>query len=291
MIRQLILGSALLAAASFAQSGFVSYDGENLTVDFRNAPLREALEQISAETEVTFQIDPEVTGSVSGRFQDLPLDRALGRLLRTFSHILLYETTDGVDRVARVVILAEGSQQTVFPEPVVQPDPVADENPLADEDPIGDAMESGEELQGEQSNFLQPGAFYGGTGARAASSREVRLQREASGHYVHRGRINGRPVVFLIDTGATAVALPAQLAGELGVVAGASRNVFTAAGRTLGYEAQLGTVEIGPLQLQDVDAIVLPGLDAGGQVLLGMSFLAQFELVQREDTLVIRELR
>jgi len=279
MLRLLILVWVLTITPAVGDSSSVTFDGERLSVDFRSVALRDALEQIAAKTGITFQVDPGVTGSLSARFQDLPLDRAMSRLLRSFSHVLLYESTGNTDQVSRIMILAEGSQQTVFPppEPAEQEEQPSDEEPPPEQDEIP---------ADQQSNFLQPGTVVG-----EAPLREVRLRRDPSGHFTHAGRINGRAVTFLIDTGATAVALPESLAGSLGIVLGSSRSVFTAAGPTLGYQAELEVVEMGQLSLENVDAIILPGLNATRQVLLGMSFLARFELQQREDILLIRELR
>jgi len=277
MLRWLVLACILASAPATGDAASVSFDGERLSVEFRGVSLADGLRQITAETGITFKVDPSVSGSLTARFQGLPLDRAMSRLLRSYSHVLLYETVQGKDQVSAVIILAEGSQQTVFP----PPGPTDEGQQLDDED--GNTSE-------QQPNFLKPQALDGlGTSA-AQGSQMVTLRRHGSGHYVHEGRINGRGVIFVVDTGATAVALPESLASSLGIRRGASRTVLTAAGPTQGYQAKLDSVEIGGLSLRNVDAIVLPGLDLGKQVLLGMSFLAGFELLQREDVLVIREL-
>ena len=56
------------------------------------------------------------------------------------------------------------------------------------------------------------------------------LKRGSHGHYIFPGEINGRPVVFLLDTGATLVSVPARLAEELNLQAGAYQNSITANG-------------------------------------------------------------
>ena len=53
---------------------------------------------------------------------------------------------------------------------------------------------------------------------------EVVLQRNRQGHYVTSGEINGEPVTFILDTGATGVAIPSALAGKIGLQPG--RGIF-----------------------------------------------------------------
>jgi len=116
---------------------------------------------------------------------------------------------------------------------------------------------------------------------------EVRLLRNRSGHYLADGKINGHPVVFLIDTGATDVALPQALADRLGVQPGAWGWSQTANGVVQSGYTRLASIELGGIELRDVRASILPNMDSD-QVLLGMSFLRKLELIQSGDTLVLR---
>jgi len=116
---------------------------------------------------------------------------------------------------------------------------------------------------------------------------ELRLQRNRAGHYVADGDINGRPVTFLLDTGATWVALPAKLARELGLKQGAAVTLQTANGTSVGYQTRLDSVRLGPIAMRDVGALVTDGMDAG-TVLLGMNFLKRLEFTQRGGELVLR---
>ncbi len=117
---------------------------------------------------------------------------------------------------------------------------------------------------------------------------EVRLAGNGQGHFVSSGQINGQPVQFMLDTGATDVAVPERLAAELKLVQGAPVTVSTANGRTQGYRTRLERVQLGDIQLRDVRALVVPGLD-GEQVLLGMSALKQLEFTQRGGSLLLRQ--
>lgn len=116
---------------------------------------------------------------------------------------------------------------------------------------------------------------------------ELVLQRNRGGHYVAPGSINGEPVVFLLDTGATQVALPAKLAQKLELRRGPSVQIQTANGSVTGYQTRLASVQLGPIVVRDVSALVTGGL-AEDTVLLGMSFLKYVEFTQRGEKLILR---
>ncbi|NKN33873.1 retropepsin-like aspartic protease family protein [Marichromatium bheemlicum] len=115
----------------------------------------------------------------------------------------------------------------------------------------------------------------------------VVLERNRAGHYVADGRIDGEPVRFLVDTGATAVALPLALAQRLGLELRPGGISRTANGEVRVWRTRLARVELGGLIAHDVRAAVLPNM-SGNEVLLGMSFLGRLELVQRGETLTLR---
>lgn len=118
--------------------------------------------------------------------------------------------------------------------------------------------------------------------------REVALQRNRLGHYVTSGTINGEPVVFLLDTGATGVAIPEAVARRLDLPRGRAFMTNTANGAARSYKTRIGEVAIGDIRLRDVDAAITPGL-AMNEVLLGMSFLKHVEFTQRGTTLTLRQ--
>jgi aspartyl protease family protein len=123
----------------------------------------------------------------------------------------------------------------------------------------------------------------------AEGVREVTLQRNAQGHYVANGTINDRPVQFLLDTGATDVAVSEKLADALGLVREGGAFSQTANGVVPVWRSRLDTVALGPIRLHEVRASILPSMPAAEQVLLGMSFLKRLELVQRDGTLTLRQ--
>jgi len=120
-----------------------------------------------------------------------------------------------------------------------------------------------------------------GNGANAM----VVLQRERSGHYIAAGEINGQPVTFLVDTGATDVAVSEKMARAMGLDFGPRIQVITAAGPANAWVTRLDRVRLGSMELTDVRATITPGL--GDQALLGMSFLKHFNLRQEGEQLLI----
>ncbi len=116
---------------------------------------------------------------------------------------------------------------------------------------------------------------------------QVVLQRNRAGHYVANGRINGKVVRFLVDTGATDVAIPAALAQRLNLKKGRKGISRTANGDTITYRTVLDSVDLGGLIQYDVRASILPGM-MGDEVLLGMSYLKHLEIIQRGGELKLR---
>ena len=122
----------------------------------------------------------------------------------------------------------------------------------------------------------------------AQGAKEVVLQRNKYGHYVTSGQINGQPVTFILDTGASGVAIPQAVARRLGLRRGQAFSTQTANGMSTSYAARLDLVSVGDITLEDVQAGISPGLQME-QVLLGMSFLKHIEFTQRGDTLILRQ--
>jgi len=114
-----------------------------------------------------------------------------------------------------------------------------------------------------------------GTGGGAS----VTLTADTQGHYLTLGQINGGTVQFLVDTGATTIALPSAEARRLGInyLGGPRGYTQTANGRAAAYRVTLDTVKIGDITLHAVEAVVLEG-DGLKMALLGMSFLNRTEM-------------
>lgn len=122
-----------------------------------------------------------------------------------------------------------------------------------------------------------------------AQAGTIELEREANGHFYADVQVNGQTVRFLVDTGASGIALTradARRAG-LGVSIGMPNVVGQGAdGAVRGEFVTLDRVGLGSTTAEAMPAIVL---DAGGQSLLGQSFLSRFASVEiRDDKMVLR---
>jgi aspartyl protease family protein len=118
--------------------------------------------------------------------------------------------------------------------------------------------------------------------------KEVVLERNAQGHYVADGMINDTRVTFLIDTGATDVAIPEALAERLRLGRQRGGISQTANGPVAVWQTVLRQVRLGSIELNDVRAVIVPSMGARDPVLLGMSFLRRLEFSQRAGQLTLR---
>ena len=118
---------------------------------------------------------------------------------------------------------------------------------------------------------------------------EIVLQQNRHGHYLATGSINDHSVDFLLDTGATDVAIPGKLAKRLNLKPGAEIQVSTANGIILARMTRLDRVDLGTISLRNVKATINPYMDENDEILLGMSFLRKLEMIQRGETLILRQ--
>ncbi|MDX1823643.1 MAG: TIGR02281 family clan AA aspartic protease [Thiohalomonadales bacterium] len=117
---------------------------------------------------------------------------------------------------------------------------------------------------------------------------EIVLERNKYGHYVASGMINQQPVVFMLDTGATDISIPANVARRLGLEAGRPLTYQTANGPAVNYATQLDSVSLGNITLHNLPASINPNVEHD-DVLLGMSFLKHLEFTQKGNTLTLRQ--
>jgi aspartyl protease family protein len=121
----------------------------------------------------------------------------------------------------------------------------------------------------------------------ARSSQSVTLTADTRGHFVVEGQVNGGAVRFLVDTGATTIALSSADAMRLGIDyrKGQRGLVGTANGTAAAYRVKLDTVQVGDIVANNVDAAVLEGnLPIA---LLGMSFLNRTDMRREGQTMVL----
>ncbi len=129
-------------------------------------------------------------------------------------------------------------------------------------------------------------SFAGGaTDARQS----VSLTADARGHFAAAGSVNGYPMTFLVDTGATTIALSAADASRAGIdyQSGQSGLVSTAAGVVPVWRVVINTVKVGGIALNQVDGMVVErGLSVP---LLGMSFLNRMEMKRDGQTMTLTQ--
>lgn len=131
-----------------------------------------------------------------------------------------------------------------------------------------------------------PAAVGGGAGSSAAGTKIV-LSAGSGGHFLSSGSINGKAVQFMVDTGATVVALGEAEAQGLSIdyKKGARVTMRTAGGDVPAWRVTLGSVRIGDVEVSNVEAVVQP--TPLPFVLLGNSFLTRFQMRRENDLLTL----
>ncbi|SEN25670.1 retropepsin-like aspartic protease family protein [Nitrosomonas marina] len=113
----------------------------------------------------------------------------------------------------------------------------------------------------------------------------LELLQTPAGHYFSSGAINGSPVVFMIDTGATTVSISAEIAARAGIKECQPRIVSTANGLVDACSATVSDLTFGKYRLVHVDVTILP--DLSGEALLGMNVLRHFRIEQVNEKMTI----
>jgi aspartyl protease family protein len=126
--------------------------------------------------------------------------------------------------------------------------------------------------------------------ARTAEPGEASIAKSADGHFWAQAEVDGHPVRFLVDTGATAVALTAEDARTLGIDPTSLQyqyTVMTANGSAKAAQVKLGYVSVGRAEVSEVQAFVIDrGLETS---LLGMSYLGRLSKFEATpDALVLK---
>ena len=126
-----------------------------------------------------------------------------------------------------------------------------------------------------------------GGAASEGSGSQIVLTAGTGGHFITRGSINGKTVRFLVDTGATNIALSQAEADRIGLsYRNGERGISnTANGQVIVYRTLLDVVRVGDVQVYNVAATVLPAqMEA---VLLGNSFLTRFQMKRENDVMTL----
>jgi aspartyl protease family protein len=129
----------------------------------------------------------------------------------------------------------------------------------------------------------------GGTAGSNTGGTRIVMSAGSGGHFMTQGTINGRAVRFMLDTGATAVALSAADAERIGLdyKKGVPVRINTANGVAAGYRVRLDSVRVGDVDVAGVEAIVAP--QSMPFVLLGNSFIDRFSMRRDSDQMVLEK--
>ncbi|RYY76486.1 MAG: TIGR02281 family clan AA aspartic protease [Gammaproteobacteria bacterium] len=123
-----------------------------------------------------------------------------------------------------------------------------------------------------------------------AGKKEIRLASGQGGHYYTKGLINGAPVDFLVDTGATYVAMTTEQAEQLGLDyrGGVPTETSTANGVAKAFRIVLNSVAVGNIVVHQVTAFVIKAPTIG-PMLLGNAYLSRVDLKIDQGVMVLSE--
>ena len=144
------------------------------------------------------------------------------------------------------------------------------------------------EIKGKRVSVVMGGAQVNiGGQASSGGGSQIVLTAGSGGHFLAAGGINGKAVRFLVDTGATSVAMGIAEAEHLGLDyrSGQRLYVSTANGNAPAYKVRLAEVRIGDVVVYDIEALIVPVQMEF--ILLGNSFLTRFQMKRENETLTL----
>lgn len=112
----------------------------------------------------------------------------------------------------------------------------------------------------------------------------LKLKQHGSGHYFTEGNVDGKPLIFVVDTGASYVSLSEKDAHDAQIYCDKNINMTTANGDSSGCTAKAKKVQFGPFVVSDTEIIIAPNLS---QPLLGMNVLKLFKIAQENGEMQI----
>lgn len=124
-----------------------------------------------------------------------------------------------------------------------------------------------------------------------AGIRSLAIPRDARGHFQTEARIEGQRIGFMVDTGASVIALNEKSAARFGLRPSRGEynaTVTTANGTLKAARAKLPMVQVGEITVRDVDAMVLPD-EALSENLLGLSFLSRLKRFEYSNGQMVLE--
>jgi aspartyl protease family protein len=121
--------------------------------------------------------------------------------------------------------------------------------------------------------------------------RSLSIPHDTRGHFATEGRIDGQRIGFMVDTGASVIALNESSAARFGLRPSRSQynaTVTTANGTVKGARTRIAMIDVGGLVVRDVDAMVLPD-EALSENLLGLSFLSKLKRFEYANGTMVLE--
>jgi aspartyl protease family protein len=145
------------------------------------------------------------------------------------------------------------------------------------------------EVNGKQQTLGLGGSPVSVSGVQREGGTRIVIPASSGGHFVTAGSINGKAVEFMVDTGATTIAMSIAEADRIGLKYkdNAKLTGNTANGTVSGYQAMLGVVRVGDVQVYNVEAAILPM--PMPQVLLGNSFLNRFQMRRDNERMTLEK--
>ena len=143
------------------------------------------------------------------------------------------------------------------------------------------------EVSGRRLTLPIGAAHVGASPDSPGDGTRIVLSAGSGGHFMATGSINGASTQFMVDTGATSIAMSQAEADRLGVkyMQGRQGKAQTAGGEVSIYGVKLAAVRVGDVTVRDVDAVVVPA--SMPYVLLGNSFLSRFQMTRSNDIMTL----
>ena len=120
----------------------------------------------------------------------------------------------------------------------------------------------------------------------ATGETKVTIKQSRDGSYLAKGKVNGQQINFVVDTGATHVVIPLDLARKMDLPLGTQVSTRTANGFGTAYKTRLNSLTLGDITLKNIEASATSGL-IGDEALLGMTFLKRVKLEQENSIMTI----
>ncbi len=140
----------------------------------------------------------------------------------------------------------------------------------------------------EQKPKASPTAADTGEESATAAATSLKLSQHASGHYLTDGTIDGKSLNFVVDTGASFVSLPEEVAHGANIYCDNKINMATANGNVDACTAKIKELKFGPYVIKNIAAVIVPNLK---QPLLGMNVLQLFSIAQGKGEMQISILK